>query len=130
VVADCRPPFDTAHDDDQIGGLDNRFGWPAMPSLVAFGGDTLVVFPFCLYILVFSLQHPGGRKPESRINRFQRAGQAPDVPDGSAVLCRNSSGLFTLYIGVFGMRIFFESPVCVEFLNDTLRISLFNIQQK
>jgi len=33
-------------------------------------------------------------------------------------------------MGAFGEMIFLESPLCVEFLKNTLRISLFSIQQK
>jgi protein-S-isoprenylcysteine O-methyltransferase Ste14 len=37
-----------------IGGLDHRFGWSHMPSLVAWAGDGLVVVAFYLYTLVFN----------------------------------------------------------------------------
>ncbi|HEY3343629.1 MAG TPA: isoprenylcysteine carboxylmethyltransferase family protein [Anaerolineaceae bacterium] len=36
-----------------LGGLDHRFGWSHMPSLVAWVGDALVVVAFYLYSLVF-----------------------------------------------------------------------------
>ena len=38
--------------------------------------------------------------------------------------------LDTPYIGGIRHDYFLESPLCVEFLQDTLRISLFSIQQK
>ena len=36
-----------------FGGLDHRFGWSHMPSIVAWAGDALVVVSFYLYYLVF-----------------------------------------------------------------------------